>query len=170
MLPEEIHRGCGHTFPSYDAPMQTPEERKEHIEHSTNPFVDARGRIDNYNLVAPINMANIITSKPRTIRANHYHPEKTQQCLVISGSYVSVFKDLLNPSAELRSQVVRAGELSVMPTMVAHAMIFREDTVFLNLVGGNRDHDKFGKRTVPYVLVRDEDIDIFVQKHANELG
>lgn len=150
--------------------MQNPEERKEYIVKSSNPFVDARGRIDNYDLVMPINMANIITSAPRTVRANHYHPEQTQQCLVISGSYVSVFKDLLNPSAEVRSQVVRAGELSVMPAMVAHAMIFREDTVFLNLVGGNRDHDAFGKHTVPYVLVKNEDIDVFLQKYANEQG
>lgn len=150
--------------------MQSPEERKEYILKSSSPFVDVRGRIDNYDLVMPINMANIITSAPRTIRANHYHPEQTQQCLVISGSYISVFKDLLNLSAELRSQVIRAGELSVMPAMVAHAMIFTEDTIFLNLVGGNRDHDKFGKHTVPYVLVKDEDIDSFLAKHKNELS
>lgn len=149
--------------------MQSPEERSEHIEHSTNPFVDVRGRIDNYDLVAPINMANIITSQPRTIRANHYHPEQLQQCLVVSGSYISVFKDLLNPDAELQSQVVRAGDLAVMPPMVAHAMIFTEDTVFLNLVGGNRDHDQFGKHTIPYVLVKDEDIDSYLAKHAQEL-
>ena len=149
--------------------MPTPEERKEHIEHSTHPFVDTRGRIDNYDLVTPINMANIITSKPRSIRANHYHPEQLQQCLVISGSYISVYRDLLNPNAELQSQVVRAGDLAVMPPMIAHAMIFTEDTVFLNLVGGNRDHDKFGRHTVPYVLVKDDDINTFLAKHATEL-
>ncbi len=150
---------------SYYNAMDPLHERAEYIQKTSNPFVDVRGRIDNYDLVAPINMANIITSAPRTIRANHYHPEQLQQCLVISGSYISVFKDLLRPDAVLQSQVVRAGDLSVMPPMVAHAMIFTEDTVFLNLVGGNRDRDTFGKHTVPFTLVTDADIDGFIEKH-----
>ena len=144
-------------------------ERKEYIVKSSNPFVDARGRIDNYEMVFPVNMTNIITSKAGTIRANHYHPEQLQQCLLISGKYISVFKDLTTPNAPLNSQVIRAGDLSVMPPMVAHTMIFVEDSVFVNLVGGNRDHDKFGQHTVPFMLVKQEEAQSFIDKHKAEL-
>lgn len=144
-------------------------ERKEYIEKSSNPFVDARGRIDNYDLVFPINMANIITSKAGCMRANHFHPEQLQQCLLVSGKYISVFKDLTVPNAPLQSQVIRAGDLAVMPPMVAHTMIFVEDSVFINLVPGNRDHDKFGEHTVPFVLVKPEEAQSFIDKHKAEL-
>ena len=144
-------------------------ERKEYIIKSSNPFVDARGRIDNYDMIFPVNMANIITSKANSIRANHYHPEQLQQCLLVSGKYISVFKDLTNTNSLVLSQVIRAGDLSVMPPMVAHTMIFVEDCVFVNLVPGNRDHDKFGEHTVPFMLVKPEEAQTFIEKHKAEL-
>jgi len=140
------------------------EERKEYAVKSVNPFRDARGNIENYDLICPVNMANIITSKKGSIRANHYHPEQLQQVLIVSGRYVSVCKDLLTPDATTNSMVVAAGDLVVTPPMVAHTMIFLEDTTFINLVGGNRDHDKFGKHTVKYVLVSEEDKQKYIAK------
>lgn len=144
-------------------------ERQEYIVKSSNPFVDARGRIDNYDMIFPVNMANIITSKAGSIRANHYHPEQLQQCLLVSGRYVSVYKDLAHPDFPVRSQVICAGDLSVMPPMVAHTMIFIEDSIFLNLVPGNRDHDKFGEHTIPFTLVKPEEAQMFIDKHKAEL-
>ncbi len=143
-------------------------ERKEYIIKTKNPFADARGRIDNYDLISPINMANIIISKALAIRANHYHPEQLQQCLVVSGKYISVFKDLSVPDSPIHSQIIRAGDLAVMPPMLAHCMIFLEDTVFINLVGGNRDHDKFGQHTIKYELVSENEMQKYIQKHKGE--
>jgi dTDP-4-dehydrorhamnose 3,5-epimerase-like enzyme len=148
---------------------ENPRERKEFIMRSRNPFSDARGRIDNYELVSPVNMANTITSKAGSIRANHYHPEQLQQCLLISGKYISVFKDLSVSDSLVHSQIIHAGDLAVMPPMVAHTMIFVEDSVFINLVGGNRDHDKFGQHTVPFVLVKPEEAQSYLEKHKAEL-
>jgi len=142
-------------------------ERKEYIVKSKNPFKDARGVIDNYDLIFPVNMANIITSKAGSIRANHYHPEQLQQVLVVSGSYVSVYKDLINPNGEIHSHVIRAGDLAVMPPMIAHTMLFLEDCVFINLVSGNRDHDKFGQHTIPYMLVPDSDKRKYIDQHIS---
>lgn len=40
---------------------------------------------------------------------------------------------------------------------VAHAMLFTEDTVFLNLVRGEREHDNYGiTHTIPHVLIDDK--------------
>ena len=144
-------------------------ERGEYVIKSVNPFVDARGVIENYDLVAPVNMANILTSKKGSLRANHYHPEQTQQVLIISGKYICVYKDLSIPDAPVRSHVVKVGDLVVTQPMVAHCMIFVEDTTFVNLVGGNRDHDKFGQHTVPCVLVKPEEAQTYIDKHKAEL-
>ncbi|HLC53140.1 MAG TPA: hypothetical protein VJK03_01225 [Candidatus Nanoarchaeia archaeon] len=144
-------------------------QRREFIVKSKDPFKDQRGIIDNYELIFPVNMANIITSKKGSIRANHYHPEQLQQCLLVSGKYISVFKDLADSDAPVQSQVIRAGDLAVMPPMVAHTMIFVEDSVFINLVPGNRDHDKFGEHTVPYMLVKPEEAQSYIDKHKSEL-
>ena len=32
-------------------------------------------------------------------------------------------------------------------------MVFLEDSLFLNLVNGEREHDNYGKHTLPYELV-----------------
>lgn len=140
-------------------------ERKEYIIKTKNPFEDARGRIDNYDLTFPVNMANIITSKGGSLRANHYHPEQLQQVLIVSGSYISVFKDLSVPNGAVHSHVAKAGDLVVTPPMVAHCMIFTQDCTFINLVPGNRDHDKFGQHTVPYKLVSEEEAKQYIKNH-----
>ncbi len=144
------------------------EERKEYVIKTSNPFVDNRGRIDNYELIFPVNMANIITSKAWTIRANHFHPEQLQQVLIVTGKYISVYKDLSIPNSNVESHMVSAGDLVVTPPMIAHTMIFLEDTAFINLVGGNRDHDKFGQHTVPFILVKPEEKEDYIRKHKDE--
>ena len=144
--------------------MSEIKERAEYIIKSKNPFKDERGVIENYDLIFPVNMANIITSKKGSIRANHYHPEQLQQVLIINGKYISVYKDLSVPESEINAHVVKAGDLIVTPPMVAHTMIFLEDTIFVNLVPGNRDHDKFGQHTIPYGLVKKEEIQNYIDK------
>ncbi|MEM4259537.1 MAG: cupin domain-containing protein [Candidatus Pacearchaeota archaeon] len=151
------------------------DERVEKVFKSSDPFSDKRGRIDNYSLPYPVNMANIITTiKPNDnypMRANHYHPEQTQMCLVISGSYISVHKDLAIPDAPVRSHLVRTGDLVLTPPMVAHTMIFLDDTTFINLVGGNRDHNKFNKEhTITYNLVPETDIMRYLEMHKEEIA
>lgn len=150
-------------------------ERVEKVFKTSDPFVDTRGRIDNYLLPYPVNMANTITTKKiegeYPTRANHYHPEQTQMCLVISGSYISVHKDLAIPNASVHSHLVKAGDMVLTPPMVAHTMIFLEDTTFINLVGGNRDHDKFNKEhTISYILVPKTDIQKYLKKHEGEIA
>jgi len=140
-------------------------ERHEKLISGANVFKDERGEIANYTLPESINLVASITSKKGTLRANHFHPVQEQKCLLLSGSYLSVFKDLLVPNSPIRHQLVKAGDLSIMPPMVAHTMIFLEDSVFINLVNGNRDAEKFGEHTVKYDLVKPEEVENYISKY-----
>jgi nucleoside-diphosphate-sugar epimerase/SAM-dependent methyltransferase len=121
---------------------------------SHDHYNDKRGQIGNYELTEPINLIGHITSKTGTIRANHYHPIQEQKCLLVKGQYISVIKDLSKNDSHIETQVVNEGDLSVIKPNVAHTMVFTKDSIFLNLVRGNRDHDKYGiTHTIPYLLV-----------------
>ena len=126
----------------------------EYMIKSHDHFNDERGQIGNYELTEPINLVGQITSKKGSIRANHYHPIQEQKCLLIKGQYISVIKDLTNNDAQIVTQIVNEGDLSVIKPNVAHTMVFTKDSIFLNLVRGDRDQDKFGiTHTIPYPLV-----------------
>ncbi len=129
----------------------------EVIEIGKNNFVDERGIISNYYFDDSINMIGYLESKKATIRGNHYHPIQTQQCLLIKGSYISVTKDLLNKDSVVETRLIKEGELSIIPPNVAHTMVFLEDSVLLNLVNGEREHDNYGvTHTISYNLVDEQ--------------
>lgn len=126
----------------------------EYIIRGQKEFVDERGKISNYELPEPINLIGYIESKSGSVRANHYHPIQEQKCLLVKGSYVSVVKDLSYENAGIEIRVIRAGDVAVVKPNVAHAMVFLEDSIFLNLVRGDRSHENYGlTHTMPYILV-----------------
>ena len=129
----------------------------EFIINGEKEYIDDRGKISNYELTEPINLIGLITSKAGTVRANHYHPTQEQKCLLIEGKYISVIKDLLDEKAPIKTQIIKAGDISVIKPNVAHTMVFLEDSIFLNLVRGEREHENYGiTHTIPYKLVDDE--------------
>jgi nucleoside-diphosphate-sugar epimerase/quercetin dioxygenase-like cupin family protein len=129
----------------------------EFIDRGGKEFVDSRGRILNYELTEPINLIGYIESKKGTVRANHYHPIQEQKCLLIKGQYISVVKDLSTPNAKIETKLINEGDVAVIQPNVAHAMIFTEDSIFLNLVRGEREHENYGvTHTMPYTLVTEE--------------
>lgn len=126
----------------------------EFIINSGNDYIDSRGRITNYELTEPINLIGYIESKAGTVRANHYHPIQEQKCLLIKGKYISVIKDLSDPKSSIKTRIINEGDISVIQPNVVHTMVFLEDSVFLNLVRGDRDHENYGiTHTIPYNLV-----------------
>jgi len=130
----------------------------EHVKDGENLFVDARGIISNHELTEPINLIGMIKSKKGTIRANHYHPQQEQKCLFTKGQIIEVFQDIINPNAPKITQVVNEGQLSIIKPNVAHTMIFTKDTTFLNLVRGERDHEKYGiTHTIKHVFVDEKE-------------
>ena len=129
-------------------------EDLEYKEQGQNEFIDFRGKISNYNLTEPINLIGLITSKKNTVRANHFHPIQEQKCLVTEGCFISVFKDLLSEDNKIITQVINSGEVTVTKPNVAHAMVFVENTTFLNLVRGEREHKNYGiTHTIPHLIV-----------------
>ncbi len=132
-------------------------DSNEVIEIGKDNFVDERGVISNYYFEDSLNMIGYVESKKETMRGNHYHPIQTQKCLLIKGSYISVTKDLSISNSVVETRLVKEGDLSTIPPYVAHTMIFLEDSIFLNLVNGEREHHNYGiTHTIPYMLVDDQ--------------
>ena len=126
----------------------------EQIFKGQNRFIDKRGLISNFELPEAINLIGYIESKKNTVRANHFHPVQEQKCLLVKGQFISVYKDLINKHTETVSHIVNEGDLIVTKPNVAHAMVFTKNSIFLNLVRGEREHKNYGiTHTKPYVLV-----------------
>ena len=131
-------------------------------------YIDNRGKISNYELTEPVNLIGYIESKAGTVRANHYHPIQEQKCLLIKGKYVSVVKDLADPKAQIHTQLIQEGDIAVIKPNVAHTMVFLEDSIFLNLVRGEREHENYGiTHTIPYILVDDKFRDEIIANYSS---
>ncbi len=141
----------------------------ETIESGADEFVDERGIISNYYVDDSINMIGYVESKKGSIRGNHYHPVQTQKCLLIKGKYISVTKDLLNPSSVVETRLIKDGDLSTIPPNVAHTMVFLEDSVFLNLVNGEREHENYGMtHTLKHELVDRKLGDLLIKSYKTD--
>ena len=141
-------------------------ESLEYVKDGENLYVDDRGKISNHELTEPINLIGLINSKKGTIRANHYHPQQEQKCLFTEGQIIEVFQDILNPNSPKVTQVVNAGQLSVIKPNVAHTMVFTKDTTFLNLVRGERDHENYGiTHTIKKVIVTEKEKNLLIKSY-----
>ena len=130
----------------------------EYIRKGEKEFVDERGKISNHELSEPVNLIGYIESKKGTVRANHFHPVQEQKCVLIKGQYISIYQDLLNEKSQKITHVVNEGDLIITKPNVAHAMIFTKDSIFLNLVRGEREHKNYGiTHTIRHTLVNNKD-------------
>lgn len=133
----------------------------EYTFRGVREFIDDRGKISNFDLPEPINMIGYIESKKGTMRANHFHPVQEQKCLIIKGQFISIYKDLLDEKSVKVTHVVNEGDMIITQPNVAHTMVFTKDTVFLNLVRGEREHENYGiTHTIPYKFVDDKEKDM----------
>ena len=141
----------------------------EYVRNGENLFVDSRGTISNHELTEPINLIGMIDSKKGTIRANHFHPQQEQKCLFTKGQIIEIYQDIINPNAPKITQVVNAGQLSIIKPNVAHTMVFTKDTTFLNLVRGERDHENYGiTHTVRHLFVDEEEKNLLLNSYKFE--
>jgi nucleoside-diphosphate-sugar epimerase/quercetin dioxygenase-like cupin family protein len=138
----------------------------EYIKRGEKEFIDARGKISNYELSEPINLIGYIESKKGSIRANHYHPVQEQKCLLIKGQYISIYQDLLEKNAPKITHIVNAGDLIVTRPNVAHTMVFTQDSIFLNLVRGEREHENYGiTHTVSHKIVSHDERNFLLKNY-----
>lgn len=130
-----------------------------------NEFKDDRGIISNYELTEPINLIGYIESKKGTHRANHFHPIQEQKCLVIKGQFISIVKNLMNNDPVI-TKIVNASDMVVTKPNVAHVMLFTKDTIFLNLIRGDRDHENYGiTHTIPHKLIEKNNVKEFIKEY-----
>ncbi len=130
----------------------------EYVTRGEKEFIDKRGKISNYELTEPINLIGYIESIKGSMRANHYHPVQEQKVLLVKGQFISLYKSLLEKNAPKITHVINEGDSVVTKPNVAHTMVFTRDSVFLNLVRGEREHDNYGiTHTLPYPLVSNEE-------------
>ena len=145
---------------------QTIKNDLEYVKDGENLYEDERGTISNHELTEPINLIGLIDSKKGTIRANHYHPQQEQKCLFTKGQIIEVFQDIINPNSPKVTQVVNAGQLSVIKPNVAHTMVFTKDTTFLNLVRGERDHENYGiTHTIKHIFVDEKEKNLLLENY-----
>ena len=138
----------------------------EHVKKGEKEFVDDRGKISNHELPESINLVGYIDSKKGTIRANHFHPVQQQKCLLVKGQFISIYKDLLNENSQRITHVVDEGDLITTKPNVAHAMVFTKDSIFLNLVKGEREHENYGvTHTKRYFLIKEEEKDLLLKNY-----
>ena len=143
--------------------------KNEDVEIGADDFIDSRGIISNYYIDDTINMIGYVESVKGSIRGNHYHPVQTQKCLLIKGKYISVTKDLLDPNSVTETRLISEGDLSTIPPNVAHTMVFIEDSIFLNLVNGEREHKNYGTtHTLKYDLVNDNFGELLLDSYKTE--
>jgi len=139
-------------------------EELEYIKKGEKEFIDERGKITNYELPEAINLVGYIESKKKTVRPNHYHPVQEQKCLLVKGQYISVYKNLLKKKSLTITHIVNEGDLILTKPNVAHAMVFTKDSIFLNLVRGEREHENYGiTHTLPHKLVDDKQRDLLLE-------
>ena len=130
----------------------------EFVNKGEKEFVDKRGKISNHELPEPVNLVGYIESKKATVRANHFHPIQEQKCILVKGQYISVYQDLLNENSPKITHVANEGDLIITKPNVAHAMVFSKDSVFLNLVRGEREHENYGvTHTIRHKLVDEKE-------------
>ena len=138
----------------------------ENIKKGDKVFADERGKISNHELPEPINLIGHISSKKGSVRANHFHPIQEQKCLLVKGQFISIYKDLLNPNSKKITHVVNEGDLIVTKPNVAHAMVFTKDSIFLNLVRGEREHKNYGvTHTKRYILVQEDEKNLLMSNY-----
>ena len=130
----------------------------EYKKRGEKEFIDKRGKISNYELTEPINLIGYIESVKGSMRANHYHPIQEQKVLLVKGQFISLYKNLLEKKALKITHVINEGDSVITKPNVAHTMVFTKDSIFLNLVRGEREHENYGvTHTLPYPLVSDEE-------------
>ena len=118
------------------------------------PYKDERGNIQSLvSLNKPeIGSAVWIESQKDSIRGNHYHKKDWHYCYVVSGS-IQYYHRPANSDQEPIRTLIKSGQVFYSPSMVEHAMVFPEDTVFLTLGGGTRSQEDYEADLVRVKLV-----------------
>ena len=126
----------------------------EHVRDGEGLYKDSRGTISNHELTEPINLIGLIDSRKEQSEQITIIHNKSKNVYSLKVKLLKSFKILLIPNSPKITQVVNAGQTSIIKPNVAHTMVFTKDTTFLNLVRGERDHENYGiTHTIKHLFV-----------------
>ena len=108
-------------------------------------FEDERGIIKNI-ADGKLGDVAIITSKTNSIRANHVHDNDWHLSYIVSGSMKYFWKNEIE-TAEIKSIVVKAGEMVYTPKKSPHKMQFLEDSTFIAISQLSRVQENYEEDT-----------------------
>ena len=108
----------------------------------------------------------LITTNAGSMRSNHYHPQQEQKLLLVSGKYISIYKDLDKKDSLIKHHLIKAGDFVITPPMVAHTTIYLEDSIVINFVNGDRLSDNYDSHTIKYELVTEEDKQKYLELYS----
>jgi len=125
------------------------------VRHIKPEFVDERGYISRLidNNKFQFKSVLYITSKARTTRGNHYHKKDYHYVYCVSGKFMYSEKAISEKRVKPESVILKPGDLVLSRPMVAHAMEFLEDTIFLAITTEPREQDQYEGDTVRIEIV-----------------
>ena len=112
---------------------------------------DERGLLANLsdpNHRFPIAEVVWMESKKGSVRANHYHKHDIHTIYLLTGKCEYITKDMKNPSTPIERTIVNAGEIVTSPSMIAHKLVFLEDSLGLFITTEPRDREHYESDTV----------------------
>lgn len=116
--------------------------------------VDARGSIARIlDGEAKIRSILLITAKAGAVRANHYHKKDSHYVYMLSGEMAYTDRPVRGAGRGKKTVVLRKGDMVYSPPMVAHAMRFLKDSVFLAFTAKARDQGSYEADTVRVTLI-----------------
>ena len=125
------------------------------VKHIKPEFVDERGYISRLINDNKFQFKTVlyITSKANTARANHYHKKDYHYVYCVSGKFRYSEKAISKKRFKLESVILKPGDLVLSRPMVAHAMEFLEDTIFLAITTKSRKQNQYEQDTVRIEIV-----------------
>ena len=124
---------------SYTASVDAGNWPSERLVPLPASFVNDAGDIQNL-ILRPVTSVAVITSKARTIRANHYHKTDWHYAYVVSGR-IAYFERKVGDTKIPTPQIFLAGQMFFTPPMVEHAMYFPMGTTFVTMAKNVRSHE-----------------------------
>ena len=125
---------------------------KDIVVNLEEPFVDERGKIQPL-VDMDMKSAVLISSKKGSTRANHYHKTDWHFCYVLSGEIEYHYRNHGDKGKGSR-KIIKKGELFFTPPMEDHAMVFKQDTVFLTLGRNSRKQEVYEQDVVRVDFVK----------------
>lgn len=107
-------------------------------------FKDDRGDIADIFYKHPIDHVAIINSKKGAIRGNHFHKKSIQHMYITKGSLRYYYLNVGDDYNNVKSVVVKEGEMVTTPPYEMHALETLEDNqyiVFSEGLRGGRDYE-----------------------------